>query len=1292
MSQTYRHDGDVKRQILVVDDEQINRAMLGMMLEERFEVLFAENGQEALKIAREYHRTLSLILLDLMMPVMHGFDVLRVLREESCLSKIPVIVMTAEGSAEVESLRLGAIDFIPKPYDHPDVILARIQRTIELSEDRQIIQSTERDHLTGLYNKEFFFRYADQFDQHHHELDMDALVIDIHHFHMLNERYGKSYCDQMLRRIGEHLRVIISPLGGILCRREADTFLIYCPHGLDYRQLPEELSNALFEEDACARIRFRVGVYASVDKSVDVEQRFDHAAIAANTVRSAYANAVGFYDSQLHERELYQEQLLDDFHTAVAQHQFHVYYQPKFDIRTDIPILTSAEALVRWIHPTFGFISPGVFIPLFEEHGLIRELDEYVWREAAWQIRDWKKRFHLTIPVSVNVSRIDMYDPRLLETFQSILEEYELTSSEYLLEITESAYTQDSEQIIQTVNALREKGFRIEMDDFGTGYSSLGMISRLPIDALKLDMTFIRNAFNERKDIRMLQLIIDIADYLKVPVIAEGVETEEQMLALKAMGCDIVQGYYFSKPVPAREYEKFIEKRQQIQENQTANADDSTVLPRSAYESAAHALSGGFESIFYVDTETGHYVEFGGKGLYQDLQIQRSGLDYFGETQKNLLRIAYPDDLARVSLSMQKETLLSELRSQKVFSMTYRLVIDGKPMYYNLKAVRVMGKNDHNIVIGVSNVDAQMRTAMQGEDAPGRAEELYNIASALSADYECVFYVDMTSGVYGAFTSRRNDQKLGMESEGKDFFLDAQRHILTQTHPADQAEVRRMLSRDALIKALPVDGQVRGDFRVMVDGTPVRYSMRITLTGKADTPHLVVGLSRMERSDRMERRTGFQSTFARIAQALAQDYITVFDLNVTTESYAEYATRAGGELNLVASGKAFFDMAKERIARSVESTERAMVQQAFERETFLQTLREQRMIMLSYHRVQDGIKSYVTAKVMQTADEPEHIVIGISNAEAQRKREEELSATRAERLTYAQIAQTLAQDYLAIYYVDLASDQFVKYTFSTRDQALEQGMAGDDFFHYMRTHLPEMVFPEDVGKALRVFDRQTLTQILDKEPVYTMSVRFLLSGVPTYMSVKLMRHNQEDNHHMIVGISNVDAQIKREKEYAVAQELALKDPLTSVKNKRAYQKTEEKMNQEIQNGSIGSFAIVFCDVNGLKAVNDTLGHAAGDQFIKDACMEICGIFKHSPVFRMGGDEFAVILRGADYDNREELCAQLSRNNAFFRDSGGIVIANGISVYDPKRDTDVASVFERADTAMYANKKVLKGER
>ena len=548
-----------KRRVLIVEDEFINREILTAYLEPEYEVLCAETGEQARQVIRAGFDTLSLILLDLNLPDQHGMDILRWVREDVHFSKIPVIVMTSDTESEVESLNLGAADFVSKPYPMPKVIQARVRRIIELNETRDLVRETARDALTGLYNREYFFHYAEQYDLFHREEPTDAIVLDVNHFRMINERYGKAYADEVLRRIGIAVKAYVRQNGGIACRREADRFLVYCPHLADYNVLADEIAAAA-GGGMKGRIRIRLGAYSEVDKSIVMEQRFDRAKSAADTIRNSYNMTVAIYDDDLHEKEVYAERLLDSFQEAIDRKQFQVYFQPKFDIRPDQPVLCGAEALVRWKHPELGMISPGIFVPLFESNGLVRDLDHYVWRAAANQMREWKQRLGRTVPVSVNVSRVDMMDPDLLETLNSLVEDNGLSHTDLHLEITESAYTQDAQQIIATVKSLRKMGFVIEMDDFGSGYSSLNMVTTLPFDVLKLDMMFIRNAFSGEGDIRMLKVIVDIAESLSVPMIAEGVETSEQLLALKEIGCDIVQGYYFSRPVPAAEFEHYLQK------------------------------------------------------------------------------------------------------------------------------------------------------------------------------------------------------------------------------------------------------------------------------------------------------------------------------------------------------------------------------------------------------------------------------------------------------------------------------------------------------------------------------------------------------------------------------------------------------------------------------------------------------------------------------------------------------------------------------------------------------------
>ncbi|MBQ7278699.1 MAG: EAL domain-containing protein [Clostridia bacterium] len=416
----------------------------------------------------------------------------------------------------------------------------------------------ERDSLTGLYERACFFRHAKMLDEQYPHTDMDAVVVDVHHFHMINARHGRDTGDCILRHIATLLKEVFGGEGAVVGRQGADIFLGYWPHRGDYLETLDYCTEKLAEDPVAARLC--MGVYENVDKAVDMEQRFDRARSASHSLKDNLAKTLGFYDSAAHERELHAARLAEDFRSAIQNREFMVYFQPKFDIQGESPVLAGAETLVRWQHPKLGLISPVIFIPAFEHNGLIRELDQHVWRMAARQVRDWKERLGRGLCVSVNVSRVDLYDEHLPETLCGILAENGLTPKDMHLEITESAYTQDAQQVIGAVKKLSDLGFCIEMDDFGTGYSSLSMISSLPVDILKIDMQFIRDAFADGKNTRLVEIILEIADYLQVPAVAEGVETHEQLKTLKDLGCQLVQGYYFSRPLPPQEFEAFLQQ------------------------------------------------------------------------------------------------------------------------------------------------------------------------------------------------------------------------------------------------------------------------------------------------------------------------------------------------------------------------------------------------------------------------------------------------------------------------------------------------------------------------------------------------------------------------------------------------------------------------------------------------------------------------------------------------------------------------------------------------------------
>ena len=435
------------------------------------------------------------------------------------------------------------------------VILLLLLRSVRAEKKAQLlISATETDSLTGLYNRDYFFQYANRMYREHHETPRDAIVLNIEQFHSINALNGREYGDQVLRALGNEILAVSNENGGIAGRYGADSFDIYCRHMDGWQEILDRLQNRIDTLAPNDSIRLRMGVMPWQEKLEPVQQ-FDMARTACVMARGHYKEHLIVFDDKVRRREMLDQRLLNDLRSALDNFEFEVYYQPKYDIQAEPPKLVSAEALIRWRHSELGMIAPSDFIPLFERNGKIGEIDQYVWAQAARQIARWRAQFGRTIPVSVNLSRVDVFDPKLEKILDGILAENGLERDALKLEVTETAYTENADQVIRVVKNLRQKGYMVEMDDFGTGYSSLNMLSAMPIDVLKMDRTFIQNIEREDKDIQLVALILGIAKNMNIPVIAEGVETEFQLRLLKKLGCEMVQGYYFSRPLHPREFE-----------------------------------------------------------------------------------------------------------------------------------------------------------------------------------------------------------------------------------------------------------------------------------------------------------------------------------------------------------------------------------------------------------------------------------------------------------------------------------------------------------------------------------------------------------------------------------------------------------------------------------------------------------------------------------------------------------------------------------------------------------------
>lgn len=547
----------IQKQILIVEDNELNRAMLSKILSDNYKILEAENGQDALNILKKNNDAVHLIFLNVSMTVMDGYTFLDKVKEDAELSLIPVIATTDGDSEtdEVTALAHGATDFVSKPY-RPQVILHRVASLIKFRETAAMVNQFRYDRLTGLYTREFFYQKVRERLRANPEKKYTIVCSNFENFKWYNDTFGREAGNRLLV---EGARILQERVGedAICCRYRADRFVCLLEREEERRERELFIERRQSKgSELKENISVKLGIYEINDRTISVEQMCDRAHWVVDRVKGIYNQYIAVYDDIFREVLMREKAIADVMEMALEEGQFTVYLQPKYRLHDNR--MVGAEALVRWIHPEWGFMSPGEFIPLFEKNGFIQSLDRFVWESVCDKLREWKEEGGLLLPVSVNVSRADIFQAHLVEIFRELIKKYDIDPQYLHLEITESAYTENADQIINTADQLRELGFLIEMDDFGSGYSSLNMLSQMSLDVLKLDMQFIHNEMIKPLEKSILNDIISMAHRMNLVVVAEGIETREQVKRLKSLGCDYAQGYFFAKSMPITEFEELL--------------------------------------------------------------------------------------------------------------------------------------------------------------------------------------------------------------------------------------------------------------------------------------------------------------------------------------------------------------------------------------------------------------------------------------------------------------------------------------------------------------------------------------------------------------------------------------------------------------------------------------------------------------------------------------------------------------------------------------------------------------
>ena len=585
----------------------------------------------------------------------------------------------------------------------------------------------------------------------------------------------------------------------------------------------------------------------------------------------------------------------------------------------------------------------------------------------------------------------------------------------------------------------------------------------------------------------------------------------------------------------------------QQDQHSAKNLEDHEIV---TFSRLALSLANDYESIYYINTKDDSYVEYGTTGEEKSLTVLSLGDDFFTDVTYNVPKLVYKDDRAAFLGVFKKQGLLDNLRDGRSFMHNYRLIIADKVVYYQLKAIRGSGADSDFIIVGVKNVDKQVRREML---AAAESRIYGEISMALSSRYEVIYYIDTETNRYTQYSSSDDYAKLGVSQKGEDFFSTAMVDIDRYIDPEDRERTKMLVKKETLLEALSRTGAVSFTYRQLLG----------------------------ERSQ------------------------------------------------------------------------------------------------------------YVTMTAVRPKNDVNRIIIGVMNVDAQIRREQ---AAIAESETYSQIINALAEQYEVIYYVNLDTDHYQEFSSSDKYSKLKIGEVGENFFGDTQRNMKRDIFPEDYPIMAKAMEKQQFISDLSETGSTSITYRLMLDGRPQYVTLFAIRP-KEDMHHVIVAVTNIDAAKQREMEFraalGTAMDIANKDALTKVKNKHAYTQAVKELDEQAAAEGI-EYAVIVMDINGLKHVNDTQGHHAGDIYIKDCCHIICSVFKHSPVFRIGGDEFTVLLTGEDFDNRETLLDHFKDIVMENKKKGLASLACGMATFDKGLDKDVESVFERADKAMYDNKKIFKG--
>ena len=715
----------------------------------------------------------------------------------------------------------------------------------------------------------------------------------------------------------------------------------------------------------------------------------------------------------------------------------------------------------------------------------------------------------------------------------------------------------------------------------------------------------------------------------------------------------------------------------------------------ATFADIASSLASDYYNIYLIDLDTNNYIEYVSDVGDEKMSLKRHGGDFFESARRDTMTRIFESDREHFLNIFTKENVLDEIAKQGVFTTTYRLIDSGSPVYVNMKINKMKGGN--RLILGVSVVDTHMKALEEERRLRQEKASLSRIAS-LSPNYIVLYIVDPINNNYTQYNPSSEFERLGLASHGDDFFKDVKLDAPKAFAPEDLERHLQTMTKENVMSQIKKNGIFIYNYRFILGGKLIPATLRASLIEEGDGKKLIIGVTNDEEEYNRRLEDAYRKAsddviiYNHIAHALARDFTEIYYVNMETDEFIAFHTNdENGVLSEARRGTAFFERIKEEVDLYIYPDDKQLYLKTLDRDFLNRTFDRTKEYEITYRRIDRGDPYYAQMKISRMEDDERFIVLALSDVDElmrQRKAEEKLEE---ERIVYARL-HALTGNFIVVYVVDPITDDY--YEFSATDayeENMSQAKEGKDFFNKVRKVARDVNYPKDLELFLTAFTKENIFEEIRRNGSFTLGYRFMMAGKPIHVQMKAAMVQEKEGPRLIVGLNNIDSQVRQEEEFgknlAKAQSQASIDALTGVKNKFAFTHVQEQFDGRIKDNTQADFAVVMLDLNDLKVINDTEGHKAGDQYLKDACQIICHVFAHSPVFRVGGDEFVAICQGHDYEHIDELIAQIDEHNREAVSNGGIVIACGMSRF--RNDDSLMDVYERADQNMYINKDSLK---